>query len=79
MVTVRAVAFGGAAPIHYGVGQGDDTVDVRELVFPGGWIVKQLQLKPSTAISSQEVHVIAEDSTGTRAELVVPIRRSRQD
>jgi hypothetical protein len=79
IVTVRAIIRGGTTPVHYGVAQGSDAVEVKDLTFDGGWIVKQLQLKPPSPAEIQTLHIVAEDSGGKRVELAVPIRRSTQD
>jgi hypothetical protein len=79
MVTARAVVRGGNSPYRYGMAEGSDPVEAKELAFDGGWIVKQLQLKPVQQGQIQTIHLLVEDSTGKRLEQVVPIRRSTQD
>jgi hypothetical protein len=78
-VTVRAVVRGGAPPFRYGIAQDNDPVDVKDVVFAGGWIVKQLQLKPATKGEAQTLHLIVDDSAGKRVEQAVSVRRSAQD
>ncbi|BCG71608.1 hypothetical protein MesoLj113a_27660 [Mesorhizobium sp. 113-1-2] len=79
LVTVRAVIKGGTAPLQYGVGQGTDNVEVKDLAFEGGWIVKQVQLKAPSPAEVQSIHLVVEDSSGKRIDRVVPVRRSAQD
>jgi hypothetical protein len=79
LVTVRAVVRGGNLPLHYGLAQGSEPVEAKDLVFEGGWIVKQLQLKPAQQGETQTIHLAVEDSIGRRVEVAVPIRRSTQD
>ncbi|MER9018266.1 hypothetical protein [Mesorhizobium sp. M0898] len=79
LVTLRAVIKGGTVPLRYGVAQGADNVDVTDLAFEGGWIVKQIELKPPSPAEIQSIHLIAEDASGRRVERVIPIRRSSQD
>jgi hypothetical protein len=78
-VTVRAVVKGGAPPFRYGLAQGTDPVEIKDLAFEGGWIVKQLQLKAAQPGESQTIHLMVEDSGGKRIEQAGPVRRSAQD
>jgi hypothetical protein len=78
-ITVRAVIKGGTPPFHFGVGLNSDAVETKDLAFDGGWIVKQLQLKPAPATELSTVHVVVEDASGKRVEQVAPMRRSTQD
>jgi hypothetical protein len=79
MVTVRAVARGGVSPVRYGVAQDNDNVEVKDSAFEGGWLVKQLKLRPPQEGVLQSIHLIAEDSAGKRVEQVVAVKRSAQD
>jgi hypothetical protein len=79
MVTVRAVARGGFPPFRYGVAQDNDEVEVKDIAFEGGWLVKQLKLRPPQDETLQSIHLIAEDSTGKRVEQIVAVKRSAQD
>lgn len=78
-VTVRAVIRGGVPPFHYGIAEGNNDVELKDLAFDGGWIVKQLKLTVPVETPGQSLHIIAEDSNNKRVETVVPIRRSTQD
>ncbi|NKK76066.1 hypothetical protein [Rhizobium leguminosarum] len=78
-VTVRAVIRGGLAPFRYGIAEGSKDIEVKDLAFDGGWIVKQLTLTEPVATPGQSLHIIAEDANGKRVETVVPLRRSNQD
>jgi hypothetical protein len=79
MVTVRAVARGGVSPVRYGVAQDNDKIEVKDIAFEGGWLVKQLKLRPPQEGALQSIHLIAEDSAGKRVEQVVAVKRSAQD
>jgi hypothetical protein len=79
IVTVRAVIQGGAPPVTFGLGEADEKVDVNEIAFDGGWIVKQLKLKAPQQGLSQSIHLVVEDSTGKRLDRVTSVRRSTAD
>jgi hypothetical protein len=76
-ITVRAVVKGGTPPYHYGLALGNDPVDVKDLAFDGGWIVKQLKL--TVQAEPETIHLIVEDAVGKRVEQAVPVRRSSRD
>jgi hypothetical protein len=78
-ITVRAVVKGGNSPIRFGVGQSSDTIEIKDLVLDGGWIVKPLQLKPAKPGENQTIRLLVEDAQGKRLEQVAPIRRSAQN
>lgn len=78
-ITLRAVVKGGTSPVRFGVGQGTDTIEVKELVFDGGWIIKPFQLKPARPGESETVRVLVEDAQGKRLEQVAAIRRQPPD
>lgn len=79
LVTIRAVVKGGTPPYHFGVAQGTDNVDVKDLAYDGGWIVKQFQLPAPKQGEVQTLHLIVEDSGKKRVEQSTPVRRSLQD
>lgn len=78
-LTLRVVVRGGSAPIRYGVAQDAGVVDVKDLAFEGGWIVKEFPMTQPVADEVQSVHLVVEDANGRRIERVIPIRRSKQD
>jgi hypothetical protein len=71
-VTVRAVASGGALPYRFGVGFGDDTVDVKEPVGESGWIVKEMPVRQFRPQETQVIRVIVQDASGQRVERIAP-------
>ncbi len=72
-VTVRAVVSGGALPNRFGVGFGDDTVEVKEAVAEGGWIVKEIPVRQFRPQETQVIRVIVQDASSQRAERMVPL------
>jgi hypothetical protein len=70
-VTVRAVVSGGTLPNRFGVGFGDDTVDAKETVAEGGWIVKEMLVRQFRPQETQVIRVIVQDASGQRVERIV--------
>lgn len=79
IVTVRTLVRGGQPPIRFGIAEGENRPEAKDLVFDSGWIVKDFELPTVTAPKMQVIHIIATDGAGQKTEISVPIRRFAQD
>jgi hypothetical protein len=73
-LTVRAVARGGTPPYRFVVAQGKPAAETTDLAGEGGWISKQIQLRPPATGESRSIYLTIEDATKKKIEEEAPIK-----